>query len=185
MRSLGPEGPNADPHGVVPGHLASYPVDNTGVAGGAGSHTVAPLPPVATPFGALVVHDAVGRLLTVREVADRLRVSRATVYRLVQAGALARVEGLELHPHSGPGARRRTPPRRPDSITQRERHFPGFPMNLTDLAGDSTSPNSLDFLPCVVIHGERSIDATRLVPLRAAAAHLRHMTSPNFYPAEK
>jgi excisionase family DNA binding protein len=35
-----------------------------------------------------VVHDAVGRLLTVREVADRFRVSRATVYRLVQAGAL-------------------------------------------------------------------------------------------------
>ena len=62
--------------------------DNTGVEGGAGSHTLAPLPPVATPFGALVVHDALGRLLTVREVADRLRVSRATVYRLVQAGAL-------------------------------------------------------------------------------------------------
>ena len=88
LRPLGPEGPSADPHGLVPGHLASYPVDNTGVEGGAGSHTVAPLPPVATPFGALVVHDAVGRLLTVREVADRLRVSRATVYRLVQAGAL-------------------------------------------------------------------------------------------------
>ena len=88
LRPLGPEGPNADPHGVAPGHLASYPVDNTGVAGGAGSHTVAPFPPVATPFGALVVHDAVGQLLTVREVADRLRVSRATVYRLVQAGAL-------------------------------------------------------------------------------------------------
>jgi excisionase family DNA binding protein len=35
-----------------------------------------------------VVHDAVGRLLTVREVAARLRVSRATVYRLVRAGAL-------------------------------------------------------------------------------------------------
>jgi excisionase family DNA binding protein len=49
---------------------------------------VAPLPPVATPFGALVVHDAVGQLLTVREVADRLRVSRATVYRLVASGAL-------------------------------------------------------------------------------------------------
>jgi len=49
---------------------------------------VAPLPPVATPFGAFVVHGAMGRLLTVREVADRLRVSRATVYRLVQAGAL-------------------------------------------------------------------------------------------------
>jgi excisionase family DNA binding protein len=88
LRPLGPEGPNADPHGLVPGHLASYPFDNTWVEGDAGSHTVAPLPPVATPFGALVVHDAVGRLLTVREVAARLRVSRATVYRLVRAGAL-------------------------------------------------------------------------------------------------
>ena len=88
LRPLGPEGPNADPHGVVPGHLDSYPVDNTGVAGGASSHTLAPLPQVAMPFGALVVHDAVGQLLTVREVAARLRVSRATVYRLVQAGAL-------------------------------------------------------------------------------------------------
>jgi hypothetical protein len=66
--------------------MGSYPVDNTGVDGGAGSHTVAPLPPDATPFGAFVVHDAVGRLLTVREIADRLRVSRATVYRLVQPG---------------------------------------------------------------------------------------------------
>jgi excisionase family DNA binding protein len=88
LRPLGPEGPNANPHGVAPGHLESYPVDNTGVEGAAGSHTVAPLPPVATPFGALVVHDAAGQLLTVREVAARLRVSRATAYRLVQAGAL-------------------------------------------------------------------------------------------------
>ena len=88
LRPLGPEGPNADPHGVAPGHLAWHPLDNTGVEGGAGSHTVVPPPPDATPFGALVLHDAVGPLLTVREVADRLRVSRATVYRLVQAGAL-------------------------------------------------------------------------------------------------
>jgi excisionase family DNA binding protein len=89
LRPLGPEGPSADPHGVAPGHLASYPVDNTGVGGHAGSHTLAPFPPVATPFGALVVRDAVGQLLTVREVADRLRVSRATVYRLVQSGAVS------------------------------------------------------------------------------------------------
>ena len=88
MRPLGPEGPNADPHGVVPGHLESYPFDNTAVEGGAGSHTLAPLPPVATPFGALVVRGEVRQLLTVREVAARLRVSRATVYRLVQSGAL-------------------------------------------------------------------------------------------------
>ena len=73
---------------VAPGHLASYPVDKTGVDGDAGSHTVAPLPPVETPFGAFVVRDAVGQLLTVREVAALLRVSRATIYRLVQTGAL-------------------------------------------------------------------------------------------------
>ena len=84
LRPLGPEGP----HGVAPGHQAWHPIDNTGVAGGAGSHTLAPFPPVATPFGALVVQEAVGPLLTVREVADRFRVSRATVYRLVQGGAL-------------------------------------------------------------------------------------------------
>jgi excisionase family DNA binding protein len=73
---------------VVPGHLESYALDNTGVEGDAGPHTVAPLPPVATPFGALVVRGEPGALLTVREAAARLRVSRATVYRLVQAGAL-------------------------------------------------------------------------------------------------
>jgi excisionase family DNA binding protein len=88
LRPLGPERPNADPHGVAPGHLESHPVDNIGVEGGAGSHTLAPLPPVAMPFGALVVRGEVRQLLTVREVAARLRVSRATVYRLVQSGAL-------------------------------------------------------------------------------------------------
>jgi len=88
LRPLGPEGPNADPHGVAPGHLGSHPLDSPGVEGGAGSHTVAPLPPVATPFGALVVRGAPGALLTVREVAARLRVSRATVYRLIQDRAL-------------------------------------------------------------------------------------------------
>ncbi|HET9552665.1 MAG TPA: helix-turn-helix domain-containing protein [Anaeromyxobacteraceae bacterium] len=49
---------------------------------------VAPDPPDATPFGALVVQDFQGPLLTVREVAARLRVSRATVYRLVKRGTL-------------------------------------------------------------------------------------------------
>ena len=88
LRPLGPEGPNADPHGVAPVHLGSYPMDNTGVEGAAGSHTLAPRPPVATPFGALVVRGEVRQLLTVREVAARLRVSRATVYRLVRSGAL-------------------------------------------------------------------------------------------------
>ena len=62
------------------------------------SHALAPLPPVETPFGAFVVHDAVGQLLTVREVAARLRVSRATVYRLVQAGpCLLRISNSSPH----------------------------------------------------------------------------------------
>ena len=73
---------------MVPSHPGSHPLDITGVEGGAGSHTVAPIPPDATPFGALVVHGNPGSLLTVREVAARLRVSRATVHRLVQTGAL-------------------------------------------------------------------------------------------------
>jgi len=88
LRPLGPEGPQADPHGVVPGGTASYPFDNTGNATDAGFHMVAPFPPDATPFGALVVQELPGPLLTVGEVAARLRVSRATVYRLVRLGTL-------------------------------------------------------------------------------------------------
>jgi excisionase family DNA binding protein len=88
LRPLGPEGPQGGAHGVVPGGTALYPFDNTGNAGDAGFHPVAPLPPDTTPFGALVVQEIPGPLLTVGEVAARFRVSRATVYRLVQDGAL-------------------------------------------------------------------------------------------------
>ena len=87
-RPLGPEDPQPDAHVVVPGHLESHPQDITGLQGDAGSHTVGPNPPDATPFGALVVQDPLASLLTVCEVAFRLRVSRATVYRLVQGGTL-------------------------------------------------------------------------------------------------
>ena len=88
LRPLGPEGPRADPHGVVPSGTASHPLDNTGNATDAGFHPVAPFPPDATPFGAFVVQEIPGPLLTVAEVAVRLRVSRASIYRLVQAGVL-------------------------------------------------------------------------------------------------
>jgi excisionase family DNA binding protein len=88
LRPLGPEDPQGDPHGVVPGHPDWHPFDNTELVESRDSHTVAPIPPDATPFGALVVHEHPAPLLTVREVAARLRVSRATVYRLVQTGAL-------------------------------------------------------------------------------------------------
>jgi hypothetical protein len=86
-RPLGPEGPQGDPHGVVPGHLASYPIDNTGVGGEAGSHPMAPVPPVEPPFGAYVVQATSGPLLTVAEIAARLRVSRATVDCSLAGGA--------------------------------------------------------------------------------------------------
>ena len=88
LRPLGPEGPQGDPHGVVLGGTASHPFDITGDAGAAGFHPVAPFPPDAMPFGALVVQELPGPLLTVGEVAARLRVSRATVYRLVHLGTL-------------------------------------------------------------------------------------------------
>jgi hypothetical protein len=77
---------------VVPGGIASYPFDNTGNATDAGFHPVAPFSPDETPFGALVVQEIPGPLLTVAELAAQLRVSRATVYRLVQVGWHLRVD---------------------------------------------------------------------------------------------
>ena len=70
------------------------PVETTEVAGGADSDTVAPNGYSETPFGAPVVrelppdpgpHD---RLLTVRDVASRLGVSSALVYKLCQRNLL-------------------------------------------------------------------------------------------------
>jgi excisionase family DNA binding protein len=63
-------------------------VDIPGAGLADGFHGVAPLPQDGTEFGALVVQGNPEALLTVREVAALLRVSRATVYCLVQAGAL-------------------------------------------------------------------------------------------------
>jgi excisionase family DNA binding protein len=87
LRPLGPEGPQADPQGLVPGGTASHPIDITGTVEGDEFHTVAPFPLDATPFGALV-QEIQGRLLTVGEGATRLRVSRATVYRLVRLDSI-------------------------------------------------------------------------------------------------
>jgi len=88
LRPLGPEGPQADPHGVVPGHLASHPVDISGVDGDATSHSVAPFPPDATQVGALAVQAVSGPLLTIGEVATRHRVYRATIHRLAGTDVL-------------------------------------------------------------------------------------------------
>src|SRR5437764_1318697 len=52
------------------------------------------LSPAVSPGAA----RAAGRLLTVREAAERLAVSTATVYALCDRGEFPHVRGLQLHP---------------------------------------------------------------------------------------
>ncbi len=91
LRPLGPEDPQGAPHRVAPGGTAWHPLDNTKRVESGDSHTVAPIPPDGTPFGALVVQESANAFMTVREVAAQLRVSRATIYRLVRSGTLQSV----------------------------------------------------------------------------------------------
>jgi excisionase family DNA binding protein len=75
-------------HTVAFGGTGSQPVEKTGAVETADSDTVAPNRYRETPFGAPVVRDLAldpgphERLLTVRQVAARLGVSTALVYRL-------------------------------------------------------------------------------------------------------
>jgi excisionase family DNA binding protein len=79
----------------------SHPADNTGPAASPAVHRLAPAGTATTPHGAPVVRVPVasraqlhaiqggaGRLLTVRDVAERLAVSTATVYALCERGEL-------------------------------------------------------------------------------------------------
>ena len=72
----------------------SQPVERTEVAPAADSDTLAPSGYGETPFGAPVVRDLPpdpgphNQLLTVREVAVRLRVSTALVYKLCERNHL-------------------------------------------------------------------------------------------------
>jgi excisionase family DNA binding protein len=62
------------------------------VRGGPGSHGVAPIGRLVRDFGAPAVRDSQsGSLLTVAEVARRLGVCRATVYKLCGSGALPHI----------------------------------------------------------------------------------------------
>jgi len=73
---------------------AQQPVDNTGEQRTPSSDTVASRPSLETPFGAPVVRDLPAdpgpheRLLTVPEVASRLGVSSALVYKLCERNLL-------------------------------------------------------------------------------------------------
>jgi excisionase family DNA binding protein len=78
--------------GVAPGGSASQPRDLVQARGGAGSDAVAPVGPGGTVSGAPAVRDSESRsLLTVAEVARRLGVCRATIYRICRSGRLGHV----------------------------------------------------------------------------------------------
>jgi excisionase family DNA binding protein len=78
---------------VATGGSASQPRDFVDGPVGPGSHAVAPIGPRGTVNGAPAVRNAGSgsSLLTVAEVARRLRVCLATVYRLCREGWLRHV----------------------------------------------------------------------------------------------
>jgi len=91
-------------HGFASAVIRSHPRDNTRAAPESASLQLAPDGLLTTPLGPPVVRGLVrpvahlravqggaDRLLTVRDVADRLSVSTATVYALVDRGELAHV----------------------------------------------------------------------------------------------
>ena len=76
---------------MAPGASASQPVGNPGSDPALAVQPLAPDGTLATPHGAPVVRNSGGagrlaRLLTVREVAERLAVCTATVYALCERG---------------------------------------------------------------------------------------------------
>jgi excisionase family DNA binding protein len=93
-RPSGPEGSRNEIDGVSPGGFDSQPAVIPRGDDDADSDGLAQNAPDATPFGAPVVHDLPPdpgpheKLLTVREVAGRLGVSAALVYKLCQRDVL-------------------------------------------------------------------------------------------------
>ena len=94
LRPPGPERALEESHAVSSASTAAQPPEITGDAEPAGSDGVAESGYVETPFGAPVVRELPPdpgpheRLLTVRDVASRLGVSSALVYKLCQRNEL-------------------------------------------------------------------------------------------------
>ena len=94
LRPPGPERAEAESHSVSSRSTAPQALEITGAAEAAGSDGVAENGYVETPFGAPVVRELPPdpgpheRLLTVREVANRLGVCPALVYKLCQRNLL-------------------------------------------------------------------------------------------------
>jgi excisionase family DNA binding protein len=117
LRPPGPERCAEESHSVSSAATAPQPSETTGTAQRADSDCVAQSGYVETPFGAPVVRDIPAdlgpheRLLTVREVADRLGVCRGIVYRLCHRNELPalRIGGaLRFHPEAVESFVRRT-----------------------------------------------------------------------------
>jgi hypothetical protein len=85
---VAPQGPSAVFHGVAPVSTEYHPVEITEVRGTGSFHTEAPNAYKDTPFGAPVARLGRVQWLTPGEVAARLQVCRATVYKLCDAGQL-------------------------------------------------------------------------------------------------
>src|SRR5712671_3932 len=94
LRPPGPERAPEESHGVSSAGTVEQAPEMTGEQEAPSLDTVAPHPLVETPFGAPVVREVPPdpgpheRLLTVREVASRLGVSSALVYKLCERNLL-------------------------------------------------------------------------------------------------
>ena len=97
QRPRAPQGPPRDFHGVSPVSTECHPAEIREVCRTGSFHTEAPNAYETTPFGAPVARLSRVRWLTPGEVAARLRVCRATVYKLCDVRQLeyARV-GLSI-----------------------------------------------------------------------------------------
>ncbi len=92
QRPLAPQAKSGPPAGVAPPGSASQAPDNADDREVAGSDALAPDGRDGTAFAAPVLRDSQSRsLLTVAEVARRLGVCKATVYRICAEGRLAHV----------------------------------------------------------------------------------------------
>jgi excisionase family DNA binding protein len=95
--TLAPQGPLADFHSEAQRGTAKHPVDIPKVSRSGRTHGDPPDAYRTTPFGAPVARPSERVFLTPAEVATRLKVSRATVYALIERGDLvARHVGLGL-----------------------------------------------------------------------------------------
>jgi excisionase family DNA binding protein len=93
LRPLGPEGSTRGSDTAGSGPVQADVAETAGVGGGAGSDTDRPRRPGPAASVTFQSQRTLGtcRLLTIPEVAERLRVCRATVYRLVAEGRIPAV----------------------------------------------------------------------------------------------